>query len=212
MNAQHWPGGYSESCERNGAPIFRVLREVLPQQGPVLEIGSGTGQHACEFAAALPGLQWQTSDVPHVLPALKANLEVHAAENVLAPVALDVAGDWPGQRFAAAFTANSLHIMSWQHVESLFAGLPAVMNDTFKLCVYGPFNYEGRFTSDSNARFEDWLKARDPLSGIRDFEAVNELAGSAGLELLHDVGMPANNRLLVWQSPEDITEDNIEGE
>jgi hypothetical protein len=133
------------------------------------------------------------------LPGIRLWLEEAALPNVLAPIELDVTGAWPQGPYDAVFSANSLHIMGWPEVQKLFAALDAVMAPDAVLAVYGPFNYGGRFTSDSNAGFDVWLKQRSAASGIRDFEAVNALAGSIHLTLVADYAMPANNRTLVWQ-------------
>jgi SAM-dependent methyltransferase len=191
---------YSPSCDRNREPILAVLREYFAERRDVLEIGSGTGQHAVHFAAAMPWLRWQCSDVADNLPGIRLWLDEAALPNTPAPIELDVArGPWPTQIFDAAFTANSLHIMGWAEVEALFAGLDAVLAPDATLAVYGPFNYGGDYTSDSNREFDGWLKARDPRSGIRDFEAVDALVRAIGLQLVADVEMPANNRCLVWR-------------
>jgi cyclopropane fatty-acyl-phospholipid synthase-like methyltransferase len=190
---------YSDACERNREPILEVLRQHLADRRHVLEIGSGTGQHAVHFAAALPQLTWQTSDLEVSLPGIRQWLEESALPNLPPPVALDVTGTWPDTRFDAVFTANTLHIMSWPDVRALFAALPKVLTADATLAVYGPFNYNGRFTSPSNASFDEWLKQRSPHSGIRDFAAVDELARSIGFALVEDRPMPANNRTLVWR-------------
>lgn len=188
----------SESCERNKEPILTVLREVFQQPARILEIGSGSGQHAMHFGAALPHLLWQTSDLPANHAGIRAWLDEAALPNVLAPIALDVNGPWPDQAYDGAFTANTLHIVSWRLAQQLIAGAGKLLKPGGLLAVYGPFNYHGRFTSDSNARFDEWLKARDPLSGIRGFEAVVKCAEINGLHLQADHAMPANNRLLVF--------------
>jgi SAM-dependent methyltransferase len=196
---------YSPSCDRNREPILAVLREYFATRHYVLEIGSGTGQHAVHFAAAMPWLRWQCSDVADNLPGIRMWLDEAALPNTPAPIELDVArGPWPtpifdAPRFDAVFSANSLHIMGWADVEALFAGLDGVLAPDGTLVVYGPFNYDGNYTSDSNRDFDGWLKARDPRSAIRDFEAVDALARAIGLRLVTDVAMPANNRCLVWR-------------
>jgi cyclopropane fatty-acyl-phospholipid synthase-like methyltransferase len=204
MSQQRW----SEACERNREPILAVLRRHLHDRTRVLEIGSGTGQHAAYFAARLPHLQWQASDHPDYLAGIAERLAEAALPNAPAPWPLQaVLSPRPGLAplpaapvgFDAVFTANTLHIMSWAHVQALFAGLPAVMADNALLCIYGPFNYHGAFSSESNRQFDAWLKARDPDSGIRDAEAVDALAAAQGLRLVEDVAMPANNRLRVWR-------------
>ncbi len=191
---------YSPSCDRNREPILAVLRGYFADRHDVLEIGSGTGQHAVHFAAAMPWLRWQCSDVADNLPGIRMWLDEAALPNTPAPIELDVArGPWPTPAFDAVFSANSLHIMGWGDVEALFAGLDAAMAPDATLVVYGPFNYGGDYTSDSNREFDGWLKARDPRSAIRDFEAVAALASAIGLRLVDDVAMPANNRCLVWR-------------
>lgn len=190
---------YSEACERNRGPILGVLLDYFADRRQVLEIGSGTGQHAVHFAAALPQLTWQTSDVEANLPGIRLWLEDAGLPNLPQPIALDVTGHWPDTRFDALFTANTLHIMSWPQVEVLFAALSNALAADAVLAVYGPFNYDGRFTSPSNASFDAWLKQRSPYSGIRDFAAVDGLASSMGFALLEDRPMPANNRTLVWR-------------
>ncbi|RZA36977.1 MAG: DUF938 domain-containing protein [Lysobacteraceae bacterium] len=188
------------SCTRNRDPILQVLLRQFDTRRRVLEIASGTGQHAVHFAAAMPWLEWQCSDREQSLPGIRAWLADAALPNTPPPLPLDVAtGPWPSQRFDAVFTANSLHIMGWDEVVALFAALPQVLEAGATLAVYGPFNYGGDFTSDSNRAFDASLRTRDPRMGIRDFEAVNLLAESQGLALVEDTAMPANNRCLVWR-------------
>jgi Protein of unknown function (DUF938) len=190
----------SQACENNKAPILGVIREAFYQSVTVWEIGSGTGQHACYFANELPHLTWQPTDLPENLPGINAWRDEAQLANLNQPLVLDVTNPiWPCAGIDAAFTANTLHIMSWQQVEILFARFQTYLNPLAKVFIYGPFNYNGTYTSDSNANFDQWLKNRDPLSGIRDFEAVLALAENAGLKLLKDNPMPANNRLLVLQ-------------
>lgn len=190
---------YADSCDRNREPILEVLRKHFADRRRVLEIGSGTGQHAVYFAAALPHLTWQTSDLETNLPGIRMWLDDAALPTLPPPIALDVRGAWPAQRFDAVFTANTLHIMSWPSVCRLFESLPGALADDAVLAAYGPFNYDGRFTSPSNATFDAWLRQRSPESGIREFADVDALARSVGLRLLEDRAMPANNRTLVWQ-------------
>lgn len=193
---------FSESCVQNRAPILAVLRELFADRTRVLEIGSGTGQHAVYFGAELPHLVWQTADVAPHHPGILSWLAEAALPNVLPPLVLDVNQPrWPATRYDAVFSANTLHIMSWPEVALFFAGVDAVLEAGGVLAVYGPFNVNGTYTSESNARFDAWLKARDPASGIRDFEAVDALARARGLVLQQDVAMPANNRTLVWRRP-----------
>jgi SAM-dependent methyltransferase len=185
---------YSEACERNRDPILAVLRRIFADRRRVLEIGSGTGQHAAYFSAALPHLVWQASDVrAHV-----AGIRMWGVE----PIELDVDAPWPAITADAAFSANTAHIMSWPQVERMFAGLGRLLPEDGCFALYGPFNYGGRPTSESNARFDAMLRARDPASGLRDIEAVNELARRCGFALMEDNAMPANNRLLVFRVQE----------
>lgn len=196
-----FPKPHAPACDRNRDPILAVLREHFADRRHVLEIGSGTGQHAVYFARAMPWLQWQASDVAEHLPGIGAWLDAEQLPNTPEPLALDVLAPWPPVQADAVFTANTLHIMGWKGVQAFFVGvgqlLAGVPDGT--LVAYGPFNYKGAYTSESNREFDGWLKARDPQSGIRDFEAVDALAAGAGLQLVQDVAMPANNRCLVWR-------------
>ncbi len=194
---------FSEACERNKHPILGVLRRTLDQPANVLEIGSGTGQHAVHFARELPHLRWQPTDRPDVLSGLRARVEAEGTPNLLNPIALDAArGPWPSPGTqSVVYTANTLHIMSWSDVEALFTGIAQLLQPVLdgRLIVYGPFRYGGAFTTNSNRQFDAMLRARDPASGIRDFEAVDALATRARLRLCEDVAMPANNQLLLWR-------------
>ena len=191
---------FSEACERNKGPILEVLSSALASSRSVLEIGSGTGQHAVHFAAALPHLSWQPSELPGELAPLAERIRREGAPNLLAPIALNVREHpWAVEAVDAVFSANTLHIIPWSAVRDFFRGVGEVLGRSGLLCVYGPFRYRGEYTSDSNAEFDRWLKARDPASGIRDFEALDELARAAALVLAADHAMPANNRTLVWQ-------------
>ena len=194
---------FAPACERNRDPILAVLRAHFADRSRVLEIGSGTGQHAVHFAAAMPFLLWQTSDVAENLPGIRAWLDEAKLRNTPPPLALDVDGnDWPATPFDAVFSANTLHIMSWPEVERFFGALDAITTRDAKLAIYGPFNVGGAFTSASNAAFDESLKSRASHMGIRDIEAVDALARKAGFALVDDVAMPANNRTLLWQRQE----------
>lgn len=191
---------FSQACENNRQPIVEVLLRAFADCREVLEIGSGTGQHAVYFAPRLPHLRWLTSDLRVHHAGILAWLDAHPAANLSPPLDLDVdCPSWPVNRTDGVFTANTCHIMAWASVVNLFSGVSQVLAAGGTLAIYGPFNYGGHFTSDSNARFDAWLKQQAPHQGIRDFEAVNQLAKSAGLTLLDDHAMPANNRLLVWR-------------
>jgi SAM-dependent methyltransferase len=191
---------YAESCDINKEPILDVLRTLFADRRKVLELASGTGQHAVHFGRALPHLSWQTSELLKNHDGIRMWLDEAALPNVLPPVHLD-ANDatWPVNSFDAIFNANTVHILSWPEVEKLFAGIGRVLEQDGVLCLYGPFNYGGEFTSESNARFDLWLKARDPQSGVRNFEDLDMLARNQGMTLLDDIEMPINNRTLVWQ-------------
>ena len=191
---------FSEACERNKEPILAVLREAFADRRRVVEIGAGTGQHAVHFARHLPHLEWQPTDRAEWLEGLAARVAAEGPPNLLPPAELDVLREpWPPVRADAVFSANTLHIMSWPAVEALFAGLGRILEPGGVLAVYGPFRYRGAFTTPSNAEFDAMLRERDPASGVRDFEAVDALAGAAGLALQADHPMPANNQLLVWR-------------
>ena len=190
----------SEACERNRGPILAVLRGELAASRTVLEIGSGTGQHAVYFAVQLPHLQWQPTEVAAHLPELAARIRREGSPNLHAPLPLDVGErPWTVPGADAVFSANTLHIMSWERVQDFFRGVGALLTTPGMLCVYGPFRYRGAYTSDSNAEFDRFLRGRDPLSGIRDFEALDALARAEGLTLAADHDMPANTRTLVWR-------------
>ncbi len=183
---------FSEASERNRAPILAILKRVFKDRKHVLEIGSGTGQHAAYFARELPHLVWQASDVAEHLPGIREWISTPA------PIELDVDKEWPKLEVDAVFSANTCHIMSWPQVQRMIEGIGKIETlQTF--CLYGPFNYGGKHTSDSNARFDAMLRARDPASGIRDVEEVDALAQRSGFSLAEDNAMPANNRLLVFQ-------------
>jgi cyclopropane fatty-acyl-phospholipid synthase-like methyltransferase len=192
---------HAPATARNRDPILAVLREHFAGARRVLEIGSGTGEHAVHFAAALPDFDWQPSDLPARHAGIRAWIAASGLANVRPPLALDLSdpASWPPGPFDAVFSANVLHIVGWPLVEALFAALPRVLAPGAVVVVYGPFNIGGRFTSDSNAAFDASLRAGDPDSGIRDREAVQALAEGAGLAFVADISMPANNRCLVWR-------------
>jgi cyclopropane fatty-acyl-phospholipid synthase-like methyltransferase len=194
---------YSAACERNRVPILEGLRPHFADRKRVLEIGSGSGQHAVHFAAAMPWLTWRCSDRPDYLPGIRSWLQEAGLPNTPEPIELDVArGPWPNDDFDAIFSANTLHIMGWEEIEALFAGLDDALSDDAVLAVYGPFNQGCVFTSDSNREFDASLRARDPRMGLRDLGAVDALAQETGLTLINDIAMPANNRLLIWRRSE----------
>lgn len=192
---------FSAACENNKDPILQVIRTVFDQPLTVWEIGSGTGQHACYFARHLTHVEWQPTDVSGHIQVIRSWLEDEQLANLKPPLILDVTDPiWPCLTIEALFTANTLHIMSWEQVQIFFERLSEYLAGCAMVCIYGPFNYKGSYTSDSNARFDQWLKGRDSLSGIRDFEAIYRLARSIGMELVNDIAMPANNRLLIFKN------------
>ncbi len=191
---------YSQSCENNKEPILQLLKRVFARSRRVLEIGSGTGQHSVYFAPNLPHLEWYTSDLEENLAGIRMWIEEQPAENLFPPMVLDVnAGEWPFEDFDAVFSANTAHIMYWPDVEAMFHGVAKYLPFRGRFALYGPFCYRGVHTSESNVRFDQSLRARDPGMGVRDMEALEQLAEAGGLMLLEDNEMPANNRVLVWE-------------
>jgi SAM-dependent methyltransferase len=192
----------SDACERNKDPILRILKEAFARSRVVLEIGSGTGQHAVHFATHLPHLTWQPSDRGDYLPGLRARIAHDGPSNLRPAIELDVRNlPWPVEPVDALFTANTLHIMDWAAVQALFRGVATVLSAPGVFCMYGPFRYGGEYTSASNAEFDEYLRAKYPGGGIKNFEDVNILSSEQGMHLLDDHAMPANNQLLVWHKP-----------
>lgn len=188
---------FSEACERNKGPILQVLRTAYADRTQVLEIGSGTGQHAVYFAAQLTHLTWHPTEQLAYLADLASRVKLEGARNLRPPTVLEVRQTvWPLRSVDAVFSANTLHIMGWEEVESMFRGIDAVLSPHGVVCIYGPFRYSGRYTSDSNRDFDLMLKERDPNSGLRDLTNVSALAGRHALRLRVDHDLPANNRLL----------------
>jgi cyclopropane fatty-acyl-phospholipid synthase-like methyltransferase len=191
---------FSQACENNKEPILDVLRRVFSHTRQVLEIGSGTGQHAVYFAPRLPHLEWYTSDLAENLAGIRLWIEEQPCENLFPPTALDVsASDWPIVDFDAVFSANTAHIMHWPDVEAMFRGVAFYLPFRGRFALYGPISYHGMHTSESNVRFDQSLRARDSKMGIRDLDALEALAEAGGMVLLEDNEMPANNRTLVWE-------------
>ena len=190
---------FSASCERNKEPILDVLRSRFARSAQVLEIGSGTGQHAVHFARALTHLTWYPTEQLAYLADLTERVRLEGTHNLRAPTLLDVRqAVWPLRSVDAVFTANTLHIMSWPAVTSALNGIGGVLAPGGALCVYGPFRYAGSYTSESNREFDQMLQERDPLSGLRDIQAITPLAEQYGMRLVADHDLPANNRLLVF--------------
>lgn len=191
---------FSQACENNKLPILSVLMRHFTTPGKLLEIGSGTGQHAVFFAQNLPHLLWQTSDLRENHSAIKAWLEGYSGDNLLAPITLNVSdqSSWI-EGLEGAFSANTAHIMSWPEVLAMLDGLSRCLKPGGTFILYGPFNYNGQFTSDSNARFNEWLQQQAPHRAIRHFEELCIEATRRGLQLVEDCPMPANNRCLVFE-------------
>ena len=198
MKAANKP--YSGSCDENKQPILAVIGPLFASARSVLEIGSGTGQHAVFFANAMPHLTWQTSDREENHPGIHAWLNESQSPNLQPPLTLDVNSDhWPQATYDAVFSANTAHIMGHDEVAAMFRGVAKTLKVEGLFVLYGPFNYAGRYTSESNARFDQWLKSRDPRSCIKDFDDLNAMALQLGLELVQDYEMPVNNRIFVWK-------------
>lgn len=190
---------FAPAAEQNKEPILQVIGPLLADAREVLEIGSGTGQHAVYFARNLPHLRWQTSDLPEKMPGIRRWIAEAQCPNLPPPVPLDVTGTWPRQAYDAAFSANTLHVMSTPEVGDLFQGVAGVLAPGGLLLLYGPFSYGGRHTSESNARFHESLKARYAGGGIKDLDTLGDLGQECGLTLAQDFAMPVNNRVLAWQ-------------
>lgn len=190
----------SEACERNREPILHVIKHWFIAPGDVLEIGGGTGQHAVYFAAALPHLMWTVTDREENLPGIRLWVEEAKLPNLRGPLRLDVEDEpWPITSTHYAYSANTAHIMSWPAVERMFEGVARTLPSEGTFCLYGPFNRDGQYTSDSNRAFDAWLKARDPTMGVRNDRDLIDLAARCGLSFAADHSMPARNRLLVWR-------------
>lgn len=191
---------FSQSCENNKQPILQVLQRIFTLPCELVEIGSGTGQHVVFFAEHLPHIIWQPTDQPEYLEGISQWIAEADLTNINAPMKLNVRDEpWPCQQLEAVFTANTLHIMSQQEVEIFFNRLGNYLLPEAIFCSYGPFNKKGSYTSASNARFDQWLKARDPLSAIRHMEDLVTLGRLNKIELIEEVIMPANNMCLIWQ-------------
>ena len=191
---------YAEACDENAAPILEVLEEKLPASGKLLEIGSGTGQHAVKFAEAFPNIQWHTSDMAEMHEGIQMWLDEVALPNLHTPMALDVLNDpWPEQTYDAAYSANTAHIMSEEAVEAMLQGVAKILKPGAPFLLYGPFMYDGEHTSESNWRFDRWIRSWEKHRGVRDVTWLKEIAEPVGLVLEEDIEMPANNRTLVWR-------------
>lgn len=191
---------FSPACERNREPILKVLKDVIsPEDRKLLEIGSGTGQHAVYLAPHFPHMIWVTSDVRENHAGIKMWLEESGAPNIIGPGEFQVGkDDFPQGNFDVVFTANTFHIMNWKECKTLMKMLGQNLQEGSQVLIYGPFNYQGKFTSQSNADFDASLKERDTLMGIRNIEDVTTNMRKNGFLLSQDYEMPANNRLLLF--------------
>lgn len=199
--SEHLWKNFAPSCERNQDAILTELVKLDVEDKAVLEIGSLSGQHACYLSQLLNVASWQPSDIEVNITALTSNIQRHGNQTINTPIPIDVAqaSQWPNNTYDLVYTANTFHIMSWEHVQHCFSHLTRVSKTGTYLAVYGPFKFDGNYTSESNANFNQWLQARDQHSAIRDFEAVNELAKQAGFQLFSNTNMPANNQMIIWQ-------------
>ena len=192
--------GYSQAAENNKAPIADVMGKHLPPDASVLEIGSGAGQHALHMSHTFPGITWLPSEREAVVPILRANLALYGSNNIESPLVLDLTdSSWSGETVDVVYAANVMHIVSQPLGERLVQVAADALRSSGLLMLYGPYKYNGQFTTESNAAFDQWLKDRDPASGVRDFEAVLATAQCSGLTLAQDYAMPANNQMLIFE-------------
>ncbi len=192
--------GYSKAAENNKAPIADIMGRHLPPDASVLEIGSGAGQHALYMSNTFPGITWSPSEQEVVVPILRANLALYGSSNIQSPLVLDLTDfSWSGDSVDVVYAANVIHIVSESLGERLVQLAAEALKLSGLLMLYGPYKYNGQFTTESNATFDQWLKDRDPASGIRDFEAVIATARCTGLTLTQDYTMPANNQMLIFE-------------
>ena len=203
---------FSEACERNKQPILEVLKQVLPSEGSILEIGSCTGQHVVYFAPEFPRLQWQPSDRAEYLQGLLARIKVEGSQNILPAIELDVLGNWPQTIFHAAYSANTAHIMGWPEVQAMFDGLSRRLAAGGVFCLYGPFNRNGSYTAPSNESFDCQLRARDARMGIRDIRDLASLAERHHMSLEREVQLPANNQILVFRTTNETGSTGVDDE
>ena len=196
---------YAPAADRNKAPIWSVLNNYLKDNDHVLEVGSGSGQHALYFCSQNPTLKWQCADQQDYEVPLKMNLEALNPGGFTSPIVLDVQNKRHVERIKnlkdldVVYTANTLHIMNWDACLSFFSMVGSVLRVGGRYCIYGPFLYEDRTTTESNLQFNEWLRQRNAGSAIRSFEDVVRVLNGLGFELLSDIDMPANNQLLVFQ-------------
>lgn len=195
----HEPG-FSEAAARNEDPILDVLRRVITPPAAVLEVGTGTGQHAVAFSRGLPGVQWQPADRPGCLEDVVTRRDRANLDNLLAPIELDLlTQEFPAGPFDTVFAANVIHIAPWPATQKLFEGAATSLTDSGAVILYGPYRFADRPFEASNASFDTSLRERGTGMGIRLFEDVQDVAFEAGFALAEDNAMPANNRMMVWR-------------
>lgn len=192
---------FSPACERNKDPILEVMKQFITTEDKrLLEIGSGTGQHAIYLAPHFPFMEWFPSDVAANIPGMQMWFDEAKINNIRPAFKIEIGkNELPKMKFDIVFTANTFHIMHWKECKSLIKMLGGRLREGSRVFIYGPFKYGGEFTSESNAEFDQSIKARDPLSGIRNFEDVNNGMAKNGFDLLNDFDMPANNQMLVFE-------------
>ena len=191
---------FSEACERNKGPILEVLRKVFSKTETVLEIGSGTGQHAVHFSTHLSHLVWQPTELGENVAMLKSRIDLEGPENLLPAKELDVLrNNWELEKTDAVFIANVFQIAPIEVMHSCLIGTSNCLKRLGIFCVYGPFRFEGKFTSPNNAEFDSSLRANNPEWGIRDFEQLCQVAEERDFTFQHNYSMPANNQLLVFK-------------
>ncbi len=195
---------FSQACENNKRPILDVIGGYFNEPGLILEIGTGSAQHAMYFAEKLRKLYWQTSDKAENIDDINAHVNEYTHYNLGRPLAIDVLQkDWQLEYCEGIFSANTTHIMNWQMVKNMFEGVGNLLLPEKYFCLYGPFTFNGKFTSSSNESFDKMLKERDPQSGLKNFEELQKLAESKGLNFFKQHDLPANNNILVWQQKKD---------
>jgi len=192
---------HAAAAERNREPILSALREILGEAARVLEVGSGTGQHAAFFTERMPGWTWQPTDPePASLGSIEAYRREAAAANFLPPVKLDASGaSFPGASYDAVFSANVIHIAPWSVALGILEGAASVLAGSGVLVLYGPFRFSGTFTAESNAAFDARLRGEDPSWGVRDVDDLTLEAMARGFERPRAMPMPVNNHLLVFR-------------
>jgi len=190
---------FPQACENNKTPILGVLKKHFINVSRVLEVGSGSGQHAIYFSEQLDWLTWQPTEIRERIQVLQDNCKLSSRDNLCSPLTLNIFESWPETQLDAVFSANTLHIVPASGIEAIFSRIAPNITSGFRVAIYGPFKYGGKYTSDSNAAFDNWLRTQNPNSGIRDFEVIDEVARDIGLSLIEDCIMPANNQLLVWR-------------